>query len=279
MSRTDIHRPAALVTEDYSFIAAFDTQQGIANKPEAYVTWRNDLFAKVFATNDERGMNQCHHCGARMRYTGVLLHTPTGQHIAVGETCMDNRFALATNEFQALRKAAELDRAAHRIVKAVEAFVLANVDLAWLASKDHTSFPFGLATNWFVCDVARKLRQYGDLSERQIEAIRKAAAQAEVRANTPVIEEVLVPVVEGRIVITGTVLTTKWQDSDYGGSLKMLVKDERGFKVWGTVPSSVNVDRGDTITFTATVEAKEGEIGFGFFKRPSKATATPTTEV
>jgi hypothetical protein len=53
----------------------------------------------------------------------------------------------------------------------------------------------------------------------------------------------------------------------------MLVRDDRGFKVWGTVPSSLpNTDRGDKVTFTASVERSNNDETFGFFKRPSKAT-------
>lgn len=267
-ARTDAHSPTNLVTEDYSFVAGFDTEEGIANKPEVYVAWRNGIYSKVFQTNAARGMNQCHHCGARMRYVAVLEHLPTGEYIAVGETCADGRFSVATEAFQAMRKAAELDRKAMRIKTAVTAFVTENPDMAWMAEKV-TPEPF--ASNSFLSDVARKLRAYGEISAAQYNAVVRVAADVVTRAAQPVEVEETAPVIEGRIVITGTVLTTKWQDSDFGGSLKMLVKDARNFKVWGTVPSSLNVDKGDVITFTATVETSANDESFGYFKRPSKA--------
>lgn len=268
-TRTDVHRPASLITEDYEYVTSFDTQEGIAHKPESYVTWRNEIFSKVFATNDERGMNQCHHCGARMRYTAVLKHVPTGDYIAVGETCLDNRFELATADFHRIRKAAELDRAAQRIVKACNEFVAAHPEIAFLLN------PLPDYAPHFVHDVKRKFRQYGDISLRQMEAVVRVMAEIEAKQAAPVVVEETAPVVEGRIVVTGTVLSTKWQDNDFGGSLKMLVKDARNFKVWGTVPSSVEVRKGDTITFTATVTKSDNDEAFGFFKRPSKATVTP----
>lgn len=271
-TRTDLHSPTNLVTEDYTYVAAFDTQEGIANKPEVYVTWRNGIYSKVFATNDERGMNQCHHCGARMRYTAVLEHTPTGQYIAVGETCADGRFSMATADFHKLRKAAELDRAGQRIRKLVAEFIEANQDLAWLDTKDYSTFPHALQTNSFVCDIARKLRHYGNLSQAQADAVRKTVAAHKVREETPKVVEETAPVVEGRIIITGTVVSTKWQDSDFGGSLKMLVKDDRNFKVWGTVPSSLDeVGPGVRVSFTGTVTKSDNDESFGFFRRPTKA--------
>tara|TARA_R110002020_G_scaffold279567_1_gene495297 strand:- start:287 stop:937 length:651 start_codon:yes stop_codon:yes gene_type:complete len=89
---------------------------------------------------------------------------------------------------------------------------------------------------------------------------------------------------EGKIKLTGTIAHTKWQENGYGGSLKMLFKDKRGFKVWGTVPSSLLFDgkgndqkdwesnkRGEvTFSFLATITRSEKDSKFGFFKRPSK---------
>ena len=77
---------------------------------------------------------------------------------------------------------------------------------------------------------------------------------------------------EGRVVITGTVLSFKVQESMYGDVLKMLVQDDRGFRVWGSVPSSLDdAERESRITFTATVTASDKDAKFGFFKRPTKA--------
>ena len=111
----------------------------------------------------------------------------------------------------------------------------------------------------------------GQESERQIEALREAVARDAERAAEQA-TEITAPVITGRIQITGTVLTTKWQDSHFGSTLKMLVRDDRGFKVWGTVPSSLpNTESGDRVTFTAAVEASDDDETFGFFKRPTKA--------
>ncbi len=77
---------------------------------------------------------------------------------------------------------------------------------------------------------------------------------------------------EGRIVINGIVLAFKLQSSQFGDTLKMLVQDDRGFRVWGSVPKSLDdAERESRITFTATVTASDRDAKFGFFKRPTKA--------
>tara|TARA_R110001632_G_scaffold42479_4_gene107610 strand:- start:178 stop:1017 length:840 start_codon:yes stop_codon:yes gene_type:complete len=77
---------------------------------------------------------------------------------------------------------------------------------------------------------------------------------------------------EGRIVITGIVLAFKLQSSQFGDTLKMLVQDDRGFRVWGSVPKSLDdAERESRIAFTATVTASDRDAKFGFFKRPTKA--------
>lgn len=113
-------------------------------------------------------------------------------------------------------------------------------------------------------------------------------------------------VLTGKQVITGQIISIKDHESHYGYSrqitTKMVVKDDRGFKVWGTMPQAlINAvydawlgsledpehwgdfgpqvwrqwakNQGVRVTFTATVEAAEGDdsFDFGFFKRPRKA--------
>src|SRR5690606_14631886 len=103
-------------------------------------------------------------------------------------------FCRATADFQALRKKAQLDREAQRIKAAIAAFVEANPDLAFMADKAHEH------TNDFVADVARKLRRSGELTERQIEAVRRAVARDAEPKPEPAPK---VPVVTGKVTIEG----------------------------------------------------------------------------
>ena len=83
---------------------------------------------------------------------------------------------------------------------------------------------------------------------------------------------------KGRIKITGTVLKTDLRESQWGDQLKVTIKDERGFVVWMTCPSSLAIvqagefqrglERGDKVEVTATIEPSEKDAKFGFGKRP-----------
>jgi hypothetical protein len=72
------------------------------------------------------------------------------------------------------------------------------------------------------------------------------------------------------VVITGTVQRTEAKDTDYGVRYVMTVLDDRGFTVWGSIPSGLRVKPGDRVTFTAAVEPSD-KPDFGFTKRPRKA--------
>lgn len=128
-------------------------------------------------------------------------------------------------------------------------------------------------------DMWNRIQRYGEISEKALNyanlimgwldeasqrlVAREAEAQAKVDAG--------IKVPTGRVEITGTVTTTKWVDNGFGGSLKMRVESPEGWAVWGTVPSALDVEKGDTVTFTATVEPSRDDQTFGFYKRPAKA--------
>ena len=119
-----------------------------------------------------------------------------------------------------------------------------------------------------ICEAIRE-KLAGDLVRLQKYAEEQREAE---RAKRDAAHEAGDDAPEGRVVITGTVLAFKVQESMYGDVLKMLVQDDRGFRVWGSVPSSLDdAERESRITFTATVTASDKDAKFGFFKRPAKA--------
>lgn len=127
-------------------------------------------------------------------------------------------------------------------------------------------------------------------TDKMLEAVQKVLAKNAERAA---VDAARPAVLEGRVVIQGTVLSTKSYETDFGTAYKMLVEDSRGFKVYGSIPSSLWNDVeflggyrklawGETdgvmsklvgmeLIFTATVEASRDDKSFGFFKRPAKA--------
>ena len=275
MQRTDVHRPSALVTEDYTYLASADLNP----RPEDMYPLEREEAEAINAALDARGRDvypQCDHCGARsVRYVAFLRHNPTGEVIMVGWQCLENRFQRASTDFQRLRKTAELIRQSQRIRHAVAQFVAKYPDLAVLDQKE---LPPVLAWNSFLVDLAHKLRTYGELSEKQVAAARRSIEEAPAKqacylakkAEREALEAAAQPVPTGRVTVTGEILGFKTIDSQFGSTLKMIVRDDRGFKVFGTVPRGLDCDKGSRVTFVATVEPSREDKKFGYYSRPTK---------
>lgn len=275
--RTDVHSPAHLITEDYEYRFSVDTraEPSIDSPPSQWLIEMMRLQAearRLVASSPlaERSTEQCHHCGAWIRYAAILRHTPTGDHIAVGETCLDNRFERATADFHKLRKAAQLDRERQRIVTARRQFVNDNPDLAWLnGSEAEDDVPESIRWSDFVWDLRDKFQRYGELSERQVAALRRTVEKSN-RPKAPEPTWIEVPA-EGRQTVTGTVLAVKFYENDYGTTVKMLLKvgtDDAAWKLWTTVPRSLHPERGEEVTIKVTVERSSDDPTFAKGKRP-----------
>ena len=155
-----------------------------------------------------------------------------------------------------------------------------------LAQQLHTLGEFGES-------LAEALDTWGCLTDRQAEAARKALARRAAEAAAPT-----APVPTGRTEVQGTVVSVKDKVTQYGVSVKMVVRDDRGFKVWGTVPAALadaacqrwedslpegtwmgqyggeawfDTLQGSTVRFTAQLQPSDNDEAFGFFKRPTKA--------
>lgn len=129
-----------------------------------------------------------------------------------------------------------------------------------------------------VRDIVGKLVKYGSVSDKQLAFVgallkriedrpaREAREKAAYEAAAPV------PITNDRINITGEVLTVKIKDGRFGSSLKMLIKHNDGYKLWGTVPAVLSsAQRGDRVEFDATVKPSDDDPKFGFFNRPTNA--------
>lgn len=113
-------------------------------------------------------------------------------------------------------------------------------------------------------DIADVVEAYLDAPRLEAAAAAKTIEEAEYAAAEPC--------PTGRTQIIGDILSTKVQQNFYGSTLKMLVKDDHGYKVWGSVPASLEQpQRGDRVTFFANLTPSDDDPKFGFFKRPTKA--------
>ncbi len=261
--RTDIHRPLALVPEDYLEAGWYDLG-GAEEPPQMRLS---DAVHRDFSLwggvyTDE--LWRCDHCGARLRYGCELVHRPSGSHIHVGETCLNNRFSRSTAEFQRLRRTAALDRQAQRLLQASLRFRADHPEVAW-ADLDACG-------NAFIADVLRKLRQYGDISARQLEAIQTAYERDAQRAAVavgqflaglyqPQPRNEFIGQPGERLGLQVTVRSIRSFESQWGQTTLYGMVDDQGRSLRYFSTGSFDAERDQTLTIRATVKAHEDYQG------------------
>lgn len=102
-----------------------------------------------------------------------------------------------------------------------------------------------------------------------------ARALGEERKQAERAEATDIPTFEGRVEIEGEVVSAKWRETDFGETLKIVVRHADGWRVWGSCPRSLGHDDialvGQRVRFCAAVEVSSDDAQFGFFRRPTKA--------
>lgn len=275
-TRTDIHRPSAIEPADYYFVAlGYQKCEGLE---DVYAIQQNQarLQAHIEQTGatfsrHEHGGN-CHICGAHCIYTVVFHHVPTNTLIETGMDCAEKMDMGDADSFRTFRDQVQA-AVKHRAGKMKAKQILAdqNLNLAWELyelEEDPTDEPFreckacqGLGCDhcngqggwqnafWTTKHIVGKLVQYGDVSQKQMDYLRKLVdrvdrwqeIEAERKAKQEAERAAAEDCPEGRVKITGEVVSTRVQETRYGTQFKMLVKDDRGFKVWGTIPSALDM--------------------------------------
>lgn len=157
------------------------------------------------------------------------------------------------------------------LMRPAEAFLNAEgLDAAWqiYLTPDTT----GGKEEATIRSIVWKLEQYGSISPAQTEYLHGLVGRI---AQRDLDRATALDCPTGRIEITGTVVSVKLVDTQFGTVHKMLVRHADGWKVWGTVPRALDVPaKGDTVTLTATVEPSRDDAKFGFYSRPTGATLT-----
>lgn len=288
--RHDIHSPKNIQPVDYAFVGTF-YQGASIEMHEAYEGDHRELadllgddwHERTYPEGNFHQLRSCDHCGSRFAHGVIYQHQSTGEYIAVGHICADSVLLPGTDEASRRRQLHE--RNAKRLATAEknrvyrESFTEQHPII--VAAFDDSRFD----GNYFVQDVARRFQgSTPELSEKQVEALYrtiKRQAEFDARKAREAEEHPPAPVVAGKgVVVTGEILSLKVKTSYYGDVLKMTVRDDRGFKVWGSVPSSIDTDTliaGQRVTFTANVETSDRDEAFGFFNRPRKAEILQTT--
>lgn len=226
--------------------------------------------AMKVATPDSRFSNKatCDHCGAHFHY-GAMYKNEAGEVAIVGNICASNKLNMTAHEYA--------DAKLRSLVKRARSTAKANIAEAALAPNRREALNYD---HYISSDIRSKFRKYHNCSVKQWALIKKIAREGAERAERIAEEKktaVAIPaeLLDGRSTIKGEILVTKNQESMYGDVLKMLVKDERGFKVWGTAPNALWNDhsgsvKGFIVEFDAAIEASDDDETFGFYKRPTK---------
>lgn len=275
--RTDIHRPSAIVPNEYEFITMNyigPSEEWMDFKWERKAL-RDHMAATggTEATHDHGGT--CGTCGATAFYVGHFYHAKTNTYLTVGHECA-GKFGLGDPAaFKNFRKAVAARRkAAKGKGKASKILIDAGLSAAWdiYAAEDRSGYKYEEAT---IMDIVGKLVRYGSVTDKALNYVRvllnKIPARAEMEAKraAETAAAAPVPVTDAKIKIAGEVLTVKAQETRYGVVTKMLIKTDAGWKIWGTVPSAMpHPERGDRVSLEATVVPSKDDPKFGFYSRP-----------
>lgn len=278
--RTDIHRPSQIQPEDYQFVG-LETQKiegvydvlYVAEERKAIQSHMNRT-GGTYSNHDHGG--NCHICGAHCIYTALFHHEKTNTYIRTGMDCAEKMWNCDERRFRVFRdaiKAAQEHQAGKR--KAQGILEAAGLSRAWEIYSDDSSGPgpdpWAFDT---IRDIVEKLVRYGSISEKQEKFIASLInridnadkIQAQRKAENDAAEDAP----SGRVEFVGEVISVKEHISGYGIAWKMLVKSiDKGFKVYCTIPSSMDVVKGSRVQLKVTVERSKDDPKFGFGKRPS----------
>lgn len=267
-----VHNPTNFDPANYEVLDYLDGKrptyfgQGIEAFEADVKFWEAEMAAAFGADWKTKNVRKCVHCGHNpLRWLTVVKHLTTGDTVVFGADCTKRLEFVDQKTFKLAQLQARdaANKVRIKVWNQREAFLKATPDFA-AAIANYTG------TNTFVKDVVAKLGLYGSLSERQVSAVLKAIARdAEVAAGkAQEAVEVKGDAPVGRQTVTGTVLSTKVQESIYGATLKMLLKLTNGSRVWLTVPRKATVTKGDSVTVTATFEVSKDDKSFAFGSRP-----------
>lgn len=309
-TRTDIHRPSAPEFDPakYNLVNVYYLGPSVEGMREERLF--DAQVAKLESEGYRRGGNPggCAHCGANIMYVALMIRPDVQEWIIVGETCLDHRFSSTKAAFGRMRAKVTAARKEAKIVKAYRELCATHpvvayasysnniasaglgdtggrVGMAVTYDRDGAVMTFGPLSgkSWAldkITEMHASARRYGTLSEKQIAFLTKLMAELDeahtalaTREPEPEPEPGVPAIKAGRYLITGEIVSTKWQDNDFGSSLKILILTANGQRFWGTAPAALNGElKGRMVSLTGTVKRSDKDAGFGFYARPAGAT-------
>lgn len=162
---------------------------------------------------------------------------------------------------------AKISRACYN--KFYNKFIPAHPEIDWDRARN--------SRNSFIRGLLESGAKYGKLSDKQLAAITNSFARederlAERKAESAALVEAGVRGPSGRQVMRGRIVSRKWQSSQWGDTVKVLLAHDEGWKVWCTLPEAIDhAEVGDVIEVTLTCTPSENDPLFVIGKRPSGA--------
>lgn len=274
-TRTDIHRPSAEEFDpaDYEFTGAvFDLMETAPNANREELGIRSRLLRAGYTENVPAHL--CTHCGARLRYSALMIHLPTSALIYVGETCLDGRFAQTREAFRAAHGRAAAERKRQKLLKNFlaecekhPALVYATYAVNIEQAADKREF-WG-KTLFILGDIADRARTSGKpISDKQAALLDKlltdldeqgrkqAARKAEWAAADAERVDAFIGDIGDRVTVTGTVRFAKIFEGGYGESTLLIIDTEQGTVKWFATGDHLD-EQGEEITLKATVKAHD----------------------
>lgn len=260
-----------------------------------------------FSSHEHGG--SCFVCGAFACYLCTWYHAASNTYIQTGEDCAQ-KMDMSYGDMNAFRRAVANAREAQAgkkkaiailgdlgLMEAWEIFLREypkhatecaeqgsvngenTVSYACICDFTDRARAFDQYEERTIRDMVSRLVKCGVISEKTVAFMRvlfaKILQRPIILAQRAAETEAAAPVPSGRVIITGRVLTIKtverpaYHYGDSGLSTKVLIQDLTGFKVWGN--RFMNAEKGDLITFTATLQPSDKDTKFGFFSRPAKS--------
>ena len=272
MSRTDCHRPGAIVPRDYTHLESYSG--GAECEPPINLDTVRLLCEAVGWAREGRmwgHVGKCGVCGAHFRHGDLYRHEPTGHLVHMGHDCAEKYDMVADRddwcaELEVLKRGRAARIEALRRQERYDWFCSRVEGLAAILESEHP----------ILSDMKARLRQWGELSDKQIAFAFKLASEI----RRPVRAETHVAAPEGRQVIRGTLVSKKSYDGMYGPSIKCTIKvatPAGTWLAWGTMPdalfgssSDTRAEVGDVVELTATL-TRGRDAHFALYKRPTKA--------
>lgn len=252
----------------------------------------------------------CGKCGGARPGAGYI---PEFSH-RLGGVCFDcngkggkyvSQAQIDRREADRARRAAKREAEFAATQNARDAFKAEHPDVfAWMEAATNGEKPNSFAASLHESFLRNTINGRPALSDKQLAAAQKSITKdAEYAAQREAERATATPVPSGRMVVTGEILSIRTQENAYGNvQTKVLVREERGFKIWGTLPDTIataiydawydaeekevgadfwagnygsdywhKAAKGRKVTFTARLEASEDDETFGYYTRPTKA--------